>query len=128
MSQQNDNGFKTFVADGAIPQYSRVIFESDGRVVVAGLTEIGDGIAQTAAAAAGDPVTVKLWSSPGTFKMIAIEALAVGANLYTEAAGKVQDTAASTSFLFAKSLEVATADGDVIECVLLHAAGVSAAP
>jgi hypothetical protein len=63
---------------------------------------------------------VKLWNSSGTFKMIAIEPLAVAAPLYTEASGKVQDTAATTSFLFAKALEAATADNDIIECVLLH--------
>jgi len=121
MSQQVDSGFKTFEADAAISQYARVILESDGKVVTAGITEIGDGIAQEAAFASGDKIAVKLWNSQGTFKMIAVEALAVGATLYTEAAGKVQDTAASTSFDFAKALEAATADGDVIECVLLPA-------
>lgn len=126
MSQQVDTGTKTMIADEAIPQYSRVIFESDGRCVVAGLAQIGDGVAQNAALAAGDPVGVKLFNSTGTFKMIAGEALAAAADLYTEANGKVQDTAASTSFKFAKALEAATADNDVIECVLLHAAGVSA--
>ena len=120
MSQQYDSGKKTFIADAAIAQFARVIFEADGRVVTAGLTQVGDGIAQTAAFAAGDAIDVKLWNSSGTFKMIAQEALAVAAPLYTEAAGKVQDTAASTSFLFAKALEAATADGDIIECVLLH--------
>lgn len=126
MSQQTDNGCKTMTADEAIPQYARVVFESDGRCVVASLTQIGDGIAQTPAFAAGDPISVKLWNSAGTFKMIASEALAAGANLYTESNGEVQDTAASTSFKFAKSLEAATADQDIIECMLLHAAGVAA--
>lgn len=120
MSQQIDAGTKTFVADAAIAQFARVIFEADGKIVTAGLTQVGDGIAQTAALAAGDEISVKLWNSSGTFKMIAIEALAVAAPLYTEAAGKVQDTAASTSFLFAKALEAATADGDIIECVLIN--------
>lgn len=120
MSQQFDTGKKTFIADAAIAQFARVIFEADGRVVTAGLTQVGDGIAQTAAFAAGDAIDVKLWNSSGTFKMIAIEALAVAAPLYTEASGKVQDTAASTSFLFAKALEAATADGDIIECALIH--------
>lgn len=126
MSQQFDNGVVPMTADAAIAQYARVIFESDGRCVTAGLTEIGDGIAQEAAFAAGDVIPVKLWNSAGTFKMIAVEALAAGATLYTEAAGKVQDTAASTSFKFAKALQAATADGDIIECALLHAAGVTA--
>ena len=126
MSQQVDCGTKTFEADAAIAKYARVILESDGKVVTAGLTEIGDGIAQQPAYASGDKIAVKLWNSGGTFKMIAIEASAVGAVLYTEASGKVQDTAAATSFKFAKALQAASADGDVIECVLLHAAGVAA--
>ena len=126
MSQQFDNGCVPMTADAAIAQYARVILEADGKCVTAGLTEIGDGIAQTAAFAAGDVIDVKLWNSAGTFKMIAVEALAVAAPLYTEATGKVQDTAASTSFKFAKALEAATADGDIIECSLLHAAGVAA--
>ena len=121
MSQQFDTGCVPMTADAAIAQYARVILEADGKCVTAGLTEIGDGIAQTAAFASGDVIDVKLWNSSGTFKMIAVEALAVGAKLYTEAAGKVQDTAASTSFDFAKALEAATADGDIIECMLLAA-------
>lgn len=119
MSQYFDTNTRPFVADAAIAQYARVVFENDGRVVTAGLTEVGIGIAMNPAFAAGDVIPVKLWNSAGTFKMIAVEALAVAATLYTEAAGKVQDTAASTSVPFAQALEAATADGDIIECALL---------
>jgi hypothetical protein len=124
--QQANKGERTFEAGEAIPQFSRVTLQSDGTVDVAAITEIGSGIAQTPAFAAGEYVTVKLWNSEGTFQMIAGEAFAVGADLYTEANGKVQDTAASTSFKFARALAAATADGDIVECELLHAAGVTA--
>jgi len=127
MSQQFDSGTIPMTADAAIAQFARVIFEADGRCVTAGVAQVGDGIAQTAALAAGDVISVKTWNSSGTFKMIAIEALAVASPLYTEASGKVQDTAASTSFLFAKALEAATADGDIIECVLRHGTPVAVA-
>lgn len=127
MSQQFDTGTRTFTADAAIAQFARVVFEADGRIVAAGLTEPGIGIAQAEAFAAGDEIAVKLWNSAGTFKMIAVEALAVGAALSTEADGKVQDTAASTSVAFAQALEAATADGDIIECVLLPYRGAAAA-
>lgn len=123
MSQQFDNGVRPFVADAAIAQYARVVFESDGRVVTAGLTEVGCGVAQIAAFAAGDVIPVKLWNSVGTFKMRASEALAIGATLYTESDGEVQDTAQATSVPFAQALEAATADGDIIECVLLSYRG-----
>lgn len=126
MSQQYDSGMKTFVADAAIAQYARVVFESDGRVVTAGLTEVGIGIAQNPAFAAGEPVAVKLWNSGGTFKMRASEALAVAATLYTESDGEVQDTAQATAVPFAQALEAATADGDIIECALLPYRGAAA--
>jgi hypothetical protein len=126
MSQQYDSGTKTFVADAAIAQFARVVFESDGRVVTAGLTEVGIGIAQTPAFAAGEAISVKLYNSGGTFKMRASEALAVGATLYTESDGEVQDTAQATAVPFAQALEAATADGDIIECVLLTYRGAAA--
>jgi hypothetical protein len=79
------------------------------------------------AVAAGDRVGVKLTSAPGTHKMIAAEALARGARVYTEAGGKVQDTAQATSFQWGTSLEEATADNDIIE-VLPNMHGDTAAP
>ena len=126
MSQQFSTGERPFTADAAIAQFARVTFESDGRIVTAGLTDVGIGVAQLPAFAAGDVIPVKLWNSQGTFKMIAVEASAVGATLYTEASGKVQDTAATTSLPFAQALEAATADGDIIECVLLPYRGAAA--
>jgi len=126
MSQQNDTGKETCIADAAIKQFARVVYESDGRVVTAGLAEVGIGIAQTAAFAAGDAIDVKLWNSGGTFKMIASEALAKGATLYTESDGEVQDTAQATSVPFAQAKEAATADGDIIECYLLAYRGAAA--
>ena len=126
MSQQFDTGTRPFAASAAITQFARVKVESAGTVVTAGLTEVGDGIAQTAAFASGDVISVKMWNSGGTFKMIAKEALAAASTLYTEAAGKVQDTAEATSFPFAKALEAATAGNDIIECALLHYGGVAA--
>lgn len=115
MSQHTDSNCKTFTADEAIAVHLRVKLDSDGRVTVAGLTDKDIGTAVTPAFAAGDPVTVRLRSAAGTHKMIAIEALAAGATLYTEANGKVQDTAASTAFQIGTALGAATADGDVIE-------------
>src|SRR5690606_9696509 len=108
MSQYVDTNTRTFIADAAIAQFARVVFESDGRIVTAGLTEVGCGIAMAPAHAAGDAIAVKLWNSAGTFKMRASEALAAAATLYTESDGEVQDTAASTSVPFAQALEAAT--------------------
>lgn len=117
MSQFVDGNYKTFVADEAIAVHLRVKLDADGRVTIAGLTDKDIGTVVTPAFAAGDPVTVKLRTGSGTHKMVAIEAVAVGARLYTEAAGKVQDTAASTSFQIGTALEASTADGDIIEVI-----------
>lgn len=126
MSQYNDTPYKTFVADEAIAVNLRVKLDSDGRVTVAGLADKEVGTAVTPAFAAGDTISVKLRGSVGTHKMVAIEALAAGATVYTEANGKVQDTAAATSFQVGTALEAATADGDVIE-VLYNSHGDTAA-
>ena len=122
MSQYVDGNTKTFIADEAIAIHLRVKLDSDGRVTVAGLTDKEIGTAVTPAFAAGDPVTVRLRTASGTHKMVAIEALTLGSVLYTEANGKVQDTAASTSFQVGVALEGAGADGDIIE-VLYNAHG-----
>jgi hypothetical protein len=126
MSQFNDGNYKTFTADEAIAVHLRVKLDSDGRITVAGLTDKDIGTAVTPAFAAGDSVTVKLRTGAGTHKMVAIEACAIGAVLYTEANGKVQDTAAATSFQIGTALEAAANDGDIIE-VLYNAHGDTAA-
>lgn len=115
MSQFVDGNHKTFIADEAIAIHLRVKLDSDGRVTVAGLTDKDIGTAVTPAFAAGDPISVRLRTASGTHKMVAIEAITVGSRLYTEANGKVQDTAASTSFQIGTALETASADGDIIE-------------
>ena len=115
MSQYNDTGCKSFECDEAITQWSRVKLDSDGKITTAGLTDKGIGVATRATFAAGEFVDVALNSKPGTIKMIAVEALAAGATVYSEAAGKVQDTAQATAFQVGVAMEAATADGDIIE-------------
>ena len=126
MSQYVDGNCKTFEADAAIAQYARVKLDSDGKITTAGLADKEIGTATREAFAAGDLISVRLRSAAGTHKMIAQEALAVGATVYTEASGKVQDTAQATAFQVGTALEAATADGDVIE-VLYNALGDTAA-
>jgi len=115
MAGFNDTGYRTFIADAAIAQHLRVKLDSDGRVTVAGLTDKGIGTATRPTFAAGEELTVALNTKPGTQKMVAIEAVAAGATLYSEAGGKVQDTAAATAFPVGIAMESADADGDVIE-------------
>jgi hypothetical protein len=121
MSQYVDSNTKAFTAAGTIKQYARVTLGSGGTITEAGLAvkEIGTAMEP---AVSGDVISVKLRTGSGTHKMIAIEPLAIGATLYTETDGKVQDTAASTAFQIGTALEAATADGDIIE-VLYNAHG-----
>jgi hypothetical protein len=114
MSQYVDSNTKAFTAAGTIKQYARVTLGSGGTITEAGLAvkEIGTAMEP---AVSGEVISVRLRTASGTHKMIAIEALAAGATLYTETDGKVQDTAASTSFQIGTALEAATADGDIIE-------------
>lgn len=126
MSQFVDGNYKTFTADEAIAVHLRVKLDSDNRVTIAGLADKDIGTAVTPAFAAGDDITVKLRTGAGTHKMIAQEALAAGATVYTEASGKIQDTAQATAFQIGTALEAATADGDVIE-VLYNVHGDTAA-
>jgi predicted RecA/RadA family phage recombinase len=106
--------------------HARVVLASGGTVSTAGLAEKEIGTAMTAAFASGDLVTVRLRTAAGTHKMIAKEAIAAGATVYTEAGGKVQDTAESTAFQVGTALEAATAENDIIE-VLYNAHGDTAA-
>jgi len=126
MAELTESGCKTFEADAAIAQYARVKLDADGKVTTAGLTDKEIGTATREAFAAGDLIAVRLRSSTGTHKMLAIEALAAGATVYTETSGKVQDTAQATAFQVGTALDAATADGDVIE-VLYNSHGDTAA-
>jgi hypothetical protein len=112
MSQYNE-GCKAFEADEAISQYAQVKLDADGKITVAGIDDVAIGTATREAFAAGDKIDVRLYGK--THKMIAVEALSAGAVVYSEASGKVQDTAASTSYPVGVALEAATTDGDIIE-------------
>jgi hypothetical protein len=125
MSQYVDSSTKAFTAAGTIKQYARVTLGSGGTITEAGLAVKDIGTAMEPAVS-GDVISVRLRTANGTHKMIAIEALAAGATLYTETDGKVQDTAATTAFQIGTALEAATADGDIIE-VLYNAHGDTAA-
>ena len=116
MPGSNDGGFLTFEAGAAIAQHARVKL-SAGVLAVAVLadgpgTELGT--LEEASFAAGDVRTVRARNVPGSRKMIANGALAVGAKVYTAAAGKVGATATG-AFLEGIALTASAADGDLIE-------------
>ena len=125
MSSLVETGVRSDTAAGAIAQYLRV--KTAGALAIAGLADKEIGVIETDAFAAGDKVPVRLRTAQGTCKMVAGEAIAANAAVYTAAAGKVADTAAETAYLIGTALTAATADGDVIE-VLRNSHGDTAVP
>lgn len=115
MSTTNNSGFKAFAATAAaITRGTRVKMNSSGLISAAGAGEAGIGVADEDIAAS-QLGTVKLWSAPGTFHVMANAAVALGARLQTLADGKVDDTTPNSNLV---ALEAATADGDIIEVAL----------
>lgn len=117
MAQYVEACTRTFTAGGAIPMHARVKLSS-GVLALAGIADKELGTAEADAFAAGDVIAVRLRTAYGTAKMIASAALAVGADCYTAASGKV-GASASTAFLTGTAISAATANGDIIE-VLRH--------
>lgn len=126
MSQYVDTNTRTFIASAAIAKYALVMYANTGKVNECTLIGRPIGVAMDAAFADGDAISVKLINSAGSFKGIAKEASAIAAVLYTEAGGKLQDTAESTALPVGIALEAATAEGDIIEWLPLHYGGVAA--
>jgi len=110
MSQYNDSGYVTITLTATVAQNLRVT--AGGAVAVLATRAIGiatrDGVS-------GDEIAVALLSKQGTVKMVASKSIAAGALVYSVAAGKISDAAASTSFLQGIAVEAATANNDVIE-------------
>lgn len=113
MSQEN-LGVKTFIAGADLEAYRRVKLSS-GNVVYAGAGESFIGVT-THKAANGTPVSVAFRSADRSYKLVAAGAVTAGAVIYGAANGKVDDAASGTAQ--GTALEAATADGDVIECLL----------
>lgn len=113
MSQFNDTGYGSVLLTEAVGQYLR----TDASGTLCGITERGIGYARVAGAI-GDTIGVALHSKQGTVKVIASEAIAKDAIVYTAAGGEV-GASASTAYPLGIALEAATADQDVIEIMPL---------
>lgn len=113
MPGQNDTGVITMTAGAAIAQYLRVKITA-GKLAVAGVNDRELGTLEEASFADGDVRAVRLRNSGGTRKMVANAALAVGAEVFTAAAGKV-GASISTAYREGIALTASAADGDLIE-------------
>jgi len=77
MASQNDSGFATFVASGALTAYLAVNVQSDGTIKVCADNVRGIGMLQEDVLDGGYG-RIKLWSAPGPF-MAAVSGTAITA-------------------------------------------------
>lgn len=114
MSQYNATGVQGYTASAAVALYLRVYISAAHTVTLAGADNPGIGTVEEPAFAANDPCTVRLWTAPGTQKMVANGAITAGSSVYAAAGGKV---ASSGAICLGEAKEAASADNDVIEVV-----------
>lgn len=119
MATQTENGAKTFTATSAVEAYRAVKLTAGSGTAVeyAGANEGFIGITQRKAAA-GELVPVAIKGGNRTFKIVAGAAIAIQADLATGANGKFA-TKGQNDTRTGTNLEAATADGDVIEALLV---------
>lgn len=113
MSQYVERGHRTFTSGSTLGRYLRVKLSS-GNVVVAVAADKELGVTSRPVLTSGDPVDVLLCNAQGTTPMVANNAIAIGAIVYTAAAGKVSATSTS-ALAVGVALTASTADGDIIE-------------
>lgn len=115
MSSQNDNGFKSFKASGAIDAFLVVALQADGTIKAAANNTKGNGVLQEDAAD-GNYARVKLWSAPGSH-MVQISGSAVtAATSYGVITGGYMGVVTNTYFT---ALEGAgDVDGTVVEALV----------
>ena len=100
----------TQTAGGALAQHLRVKF-STGKMAAAGITDKELGTTLDAATADGDKVRVEGRNAP-LKQYVASVAMAIGAEVFSAASGKV-GASASTAFRLGIAVTAAGADGDV---------------
>jgi hypothetical protein len=116
---KNTSGFRTFLAAADLTRGARVRVDSNGSVVLAGVTN-GQCIGSVEGdITSGQYISVRLANATGTAEYIASGAIAVGAVVFPAANGKVGSASASANTAVGIALEASSADGDIIEVMPL---------
>ncbi len=115
----------TMIADVEITQKLRVKIKSGTttsppEVEIAGVGERGIGI-NAYLVAPDKNAAINTFNKSGSMEMVADGAISIGVNVYAAAAGKISATAVGDPI--GKSVESATADGDIIEVIPYVAEG-----
>ena len=107
----------SFIASEAIPNFRRVkIDAATRRVSLADEGDAFDGVSISMCQAAGDAVTVRFKTDPGTFEIEASGALVAGASLYDVDDGRVDDSDSGGSVgVLGVALTASMAAGDTVE-------------
>jgi hypothetical protein len=117
MQTQNSSGFKGCMTNATqINEGMRVKIVAAGAdyitVDIAAAADKAIGVA-THTAAAGAPISVKLFSAPGTYMIVTSAAIAIGTQVYPTANGAI--AGAGTTPLPLITYEAAAEAGDIIE-------------
>ncbi len=117
MSQEN-LGIKAFVAGEDLEAHRRVKLSSSSGTQVE-YADAGDAFIGITAAKVpqGDFISVILKTTGRTFKMVAAGVIAVGANFYGAADGKISATVSGS--IKGKVLEASASDLEVVEALLI---------
>lgn len=118
MSQFKDNREIAVESAAAWDKGQRLYIDVGGKVSVCAANRKSDFTARRDCMAAGEWITVTAHMG-GTSFVVANGAIAAGADLYGAANGKV---ASSGTVLEGVALEASTADGDIIEAMLIPVA------
>ena len=116
MASQNDNGFKSFIASGALTAFTVVAVQSDGSIKAAANNTKGNGVIQEDAAD-GNYASVKLWSAPGTHQVAISGSAVTAATAYGVITGGYMGIVTNT---YLTSLTTAAdADGTIVEAQVI---------
>ncbi len=124
MARQIENGHVTLQVNAtvAVTRFALVKLTS-GLIVLNTVTEtdVPVGVVQNAGAV-NTRQDVRLLSDPGTFKMVASGVIALGADVYAAAIGKISalPVGAGDYRRVGQALEAAAADEDIIEVLPSH--------
>ena len=97
MASQNDNGFKSFIASGAVSAYRIIDVLSDGTITAAANNTKGIGVTQEDIADANYG-SVKLWSAPGSFMVAASGSAITAATSYGTITGGFVGTVTTSRY------------------------------
>lgn len=112
MATQNDIGFKSLAACGAISAFVAVDIQSDGTIAACGLGTKGVGITQEDASD-GSYCNVKLWTAPGTFMIQASGTAITAGTTYSIATGGYAGIVTTGAAAIVKALETGVASNGI---------------